>query len=848
MSYSDKDYDFDLFLPKSQGKNERQDNTSGKSQQSSSERNSSNRGSVASRNISSHSSREISSSSGRRPSRNISSSSRDISSVSNKKRSASSRSGDAYKKGKYSFADHDASSSKNRKKKRRKKQMSAITRIALSVFLVLTITVLLVVGIFAVYVFAFVDGTLDYELTDLKLDYTSVMYATDENGKEYELAGVHSTENRIWVDYDEVPKHLYDAIVAIEDKRFYDHEGVDWRRTFYSFANFFFDFADMQGGSTITQQLVKNLTKDDDISAMRKIQEIMRSRYVEANYSKEVILECYVNVITYGNGCYGIETASQYYFGHSASQLTVAESAAIAALIKSPQTMNPKNAPETNKERREYVLSLMLEQELIDDATYKQALAEEIVVKSSTVSTTNVNINTWFEDYVIQEVVDDLCKEYGYTKGKAENMIYNGGLRIYTTYDAKVQSAIDEVYANPSNFLRKKNIAEDPQSGLVVLDYKGHILGLMGGYGTKDQNMLLNRATSTKRPVGSTIKPLSAYSPAIEFDAITYSTIIDDNPIKLADGSMWPQNADRKYRGSTYVWDGLRRSVNTISARLVQTLTPQKSFDYLTNKYHISTLVSGRANSEGKVLTDVSYGPMAIGSLTDGATVLEMTAAYATIGNLGYYYEPTSYTKVTDKNGTILLEYDSKAQTAISEDTATIMNKMMQNVMRSGTGAKGAFDGRQLYGKTGTTSDTKDLWFIGGSAQYICGVWYGYDQPQKMNGMSMNPALKVWKAVMQKAHSGLEKKTFAVSSDVTYRYYCTETGLLATDACTSAQLGWYKDSYLPTCTTHKGAILKEQSTSAKPFTKPVEEGSETPPETSESDKNAETEVGDEMAG
>ncbi|MGN1081067.1 MAG: transglycosylase domain-containing protein, partial [Acutalibacteraceae bacterium] len=410
--------------------------------------------------------------------------------------------------------------------------------------------------------------------------------------------------------------------------------------------------------------------------------------------------------------------------------------------------------------------------------------------------------------------------------------------------DSRVQSAIDEVYADSSNFLRIKSVSEDPQSGLVVMDYNGHILGMMGGYGEKNANMLYNRAVDAKRPTGSTIKPISAYSPALEFDVVTYSSIINDSPLTLSDGTKWPKNADGTYRGATYLWDGLRRSVNTIAAHLVDTLSPQKSFDYLVNKYHISTLVTARADSDGKVLTDIALGPMAIGSLTEGATVLEMTTAYACFGNLGYYYEPTTYTKVTDKNGVLLLEYDSSAESAISEDTATIMNKMMQNVVQSGTGAKGAFDGWQLYGKTGTTSDTKDLWFIGGSAYYICGVWYGYDTPTKMAGMSMNPALKVWKAVMQKAHSGLEKKYFPVSSDVTYRYYCTETGLLATDACTSCQLGWYKNSNLPTCTAHQGTILGEQQISAQPFKKPAEDNAQ--PSEDAGEQSADAPVSDEI--
>lgn len=728
------------------------------------------------------------------------------------------------------------SGNNNKRKRRKNKALSMAARIAISLLLVVSITGLLVVGVFAVYVFSFVDGTLDYDLYDLKIDYNTTIYAPDdETGKYYELDTVHGNENRVWVNYNDCADVVYQAIIAAEDNTFETHGGINWKRTFGAFANYFLHFWETeQGGSTITQQLVKNITGDDDKSPMRKIQEIMRARYVEGQYDKDVILECYVNVIHYGNGCDGIQTAAKYYFNKDAGDLTLLEAASLAATIKSPSNYNPKRNPKNNEERREWVLKQMLDLKYITQEEYEAACKQDLqVYTGNTTSGSKGATNSYYVDYVLETVIAGLMEEEGCSRNAALSMINSDGLKIYTTYSKRVQGAIDAVYADPSNFLRLRSQEVDPQSGFVVMDYAGHVLGIMGGYGEKTADLLLNRAHQTIRPIGSTIKPLAAYSPAIETNRATWSTIIEDAPIKLPDGTMWPRNANGKYSGPMFLYDGLRRSINTIAVRLVDQISVQVAFDYCANKYGLSTLVSARTAANGKVQTDVALGPMGIGSLTDGATVVEMCAAYATFGNLGYYYQPTCITKVTSKSGAILLEYDNPAQIAISEDTASVMNKLLQNVVKSGTGAAGAFGGWELFGKTGTTSDTKDLWFCGGSPYYVAACWYGYDKPTKMSGLPMNPALKVWKAVMAKAHEGLNKKSFPVSQDITYRYYCADTGGLATDACPKGQLGWYKKSSLPaTCTEHLkdgtvGTVLEPAGSGSKPFEKDPQTGNST---------------------
>lgn len=701
-------------------------------------------------------------------------------------------------------------SGKPKKNSRRKREV--IGRVLLSCFLIGIITCCLVVGVFSIYVFAFVDSTLDFDLNNLKLEYTSVIFAPNEDGEGYyELAQIHGTENRIWVDYDDISSYLGDAIVAIEDKRFYDHDGVDWKRTFSAFVNMFVDiYGNTQGGSTITQQLVKNLTGDNDRSAVRKIQEIMRARYVEGNYPKLTILECYINTVHFGKGCDGVQTAAQYYFGKDPKDLTLLECASLAATIQTPNAKNPISGPQENKERRELVLAEMLAQEMISQEEYDQAMSEELVVVNSgerDAETTSSGVNSYYVDTVIEEVIDDLIEQKGYTETEAETMIYTGGLQIYSTYSANVQNALDETFADNSNFLKVGSGDEQPQSAITVMDYEGHIVGIVGGRGEKAGKRDLNRATMSKRQPGSCMKPIGAYGPSLEFNLITYSTMVQDTSITLADGTKYPQKGGSG--SNVYVHKALERSLNAVAVRLVNKLSPQKSFDFVTGRLGISTLIDSEKMQDGSIVSDVNLSAMALGGCTYGVTVTEMCAAYACFGNLGKYYEPTTYTIIKDTFGATVLEQE-EGTPAFGEDTANIMNEMMQKVLSGsqGTGTSGKFGSWPLYGKTGTTNDNKDRWFIGGSPHYVAACWFGFDTPKVMNGLSTNPALKVWKAAMSNIHENLELKDFPESDLVSYRYYCSDTGLLATSNCANKALGWYKNSYLPTC-SHGGSLLDE---------------------------------------
>lgn len=695
---------------------------------------------------------------------------------------------------------------RKRKPKKKRGPLAKIGRAILSVLLIFVITGCLIVGTFAVYVFGFVDDTIDDNLDQLKMDFTTTLYVQDKATGEYvEYQRLHGEQNRIWIGIDKMPDDLVNAYIAIEDKRFKTHNGVDWKRTVSAFANMFINlYSSNQGGSTITQQLVKNLTGDNDQSPMRKIREIMRARYIEDTYTKETIIECYLNTIALANGLYGVEVASNYYFDKSASDLNLAECATLAAMAKEPEYYRPDTNPENNKERRLDVLWEMYDQGLITGDEYEAAKVEDVVIVASRANMNETSTNTWFTDAVIENVIDDLMEQYGYEEAQASLRIYNGGFKIYCTLDTDIQNIMDSVYTNDNNFAKlssSKNPNSVVQSAMTVMDYEGHIVGIVGGRGEKTGVRELNRAYSSPRQPGSTMKPIAVYAPALESNLITYSSKVKDEPIQTTIGGKlqrWPVNYYSGYVGTTNVATALERSMNTVPVRILQDLTPESSFDFLTQKLGITTLSEEH---------DIVLGSLALGGCYKGLTSTEMSAAFATFGNLGKYYKPTTYTKITDQYDEIVLE-QPKYEIAIGEDTAYIMNRMLQNVISgsSGTGTAAKFGSMPIFGKTGTTSEDNDRWFVGGTPYYVASCWFGFDIPDTVRA-SGNPALNVWKNVMQKINSGLEYKDFPKTDSVVYARYCTVSGMAATTNCSSVANGWFKSSYMPACTTHGGSLL-----------------------------------------
>ncbi len=730
---------------------------------------------------------------------------------------------------------NEAKKNNNQKRNKLKFNKATFFKAALTLFLVGTITVCIIAGAFIIYAFNFVDASMDENLYDIALNFTTTIYVEDEKtGNFTEYQRLHGEHNRIWVsDADnEIPENLKNAFIAIEDQRFKTHNGVDWKRTFSAFANLFFHFySSNQGGSTITQQLVKNLTGDNSTSPSRKVREIMRARELEIKYSKDVILECYINTVSMAGGMYGSEVAANYYFDKSTKDLTLNECAALAAIVKAPEQYRPDKKPEANMQRRQTVLNKMLELGYITEEEHAAAYYQELEVVAKKENLNELEVNSYFVDALYEDVVKGLMEVYGYDEEHAKENFYNGGYKIYATLDPDIQSAMENVFEDKSNALKGKD-GKLLQGSMVVLDYNGHIKGLVGGIGEKDGNRVFNRATSALRQPGSTMKPMSAYAPAIEENLITYSTIVKDKDLykyKSGDGSMWkPRNWYKGYLGDITVEKALEKSVNTIPVMLVEKLTLNSSFDFLTNKLGLKNL-----NEHDKS----SYASLGMGGTNTGVTTLQEAAAFATFGNGGIYYEPTTYYKVTDQHDVVILEREPAPQVAMSEDTATVMNHLLQNVVYgaegTGAGAASFVSNMKIFAKTGTSNDSTNCWFTGGSPYYVASTWCGYDEQQTVPQSSI--ARKMWGKVMSSIHKGLKAKTFTDSQYSEKHYFCKDTGLLATEGCKDRKVGWYRKSNIPKlCDEHEGEKAKGEYKPPKDEEKPKEESNPT-----ESQDNAE---------
>ncbi len=702
-----------------------------------------------------------------------------------------------------------------------------IIKTVLTAFLVCLIAGAIVVGGFLFYAFTMVDATMDEDLNNLALNFTTTIYVDDGKGDYREYRRLHGEFNRIWVeylnpdnielpkDYDGIPDTLAKAFVAIEDKNFNQHNGVDWRRTFAAFVNEFLPISSSRfGGSTITQQLVKNLTDDRSQKASRKVREIMRARYLEGNYSKDTILECYLNTIPMGNGTYGVEVASNYYFGKSVKDLTLAECASLAGITKAPSYYSPDKNPENNKERRDVILKEMLTQKYITEEEYDEAVKTELKVIADQEVLNQNEVNSYFVDALINQVSADLSEKYGYDKSHADKMFYNGGYKIYATVDPDIQAAAEAVFTDEAYNI-KNSKGDKLQSGITVMDYEGRVKAIVGNLGEKTSNRGFNAATDAIRQPGSTMKPIAAYAPAVESNLITFSSILNDT--KTSYNGWTPVNWYGSYWGNVTTQYALERSINAVPVYLVNKMKPQTSYDFLTQKLGITTL-----NAE-----DINLSPLGMGGTNGGLTTLESAAAFAVFGNGGRYYEPSFYSKVTNQEGKVVLERKPQPKMAISEDTATIMNHLLRTVVYgsqgTGKGAAGYISNMKIYAKTGTSNDQNDLWFVGGSPYYVASCWCGYETMQPIASGYSGIAMKLWGNVMSKAHSGLEAKEFENSTYAVEKYYCKASGDLATTGCPDKAVGWYKKSYLPkACTSHEGELTvdpgkepKEEETSSE---------------------------------
>lgn len=705
---------------------------------------------------------------------------------------------------------------KTAKKPKSPKNLTKKAYILWGILATCVLTVLVVVTTVLVSAIVYVKGDLVVNLDEYKANQnqTSFVYAYDKSGATVELARLHGEEDRVWVDLDDMSPYLKEAFIALEDTRFMKHHGVDWIRTFGVILK---PSNIGQGGSTITQQLIKNVTNNKEVTIVRKYREILMALNLEENYNKDVILEAYLNTLYLGSGCYGVKTASEKYFGKDVSELDAAECACLAVITKAPTKYNPLLNPEENLKRRNHCLKLMYDdgKGCLNEEEYNAATTENLIFTNSpdyvpsdkikdtkTANEEEKVINSFYVDYVIQAVRDDLMEKYGYSKQQATNQIYYGGLKIYTAVDLDVQATLEDVYVNRKSFpdMVSKKDGSKVQSAMTIMDYQGRIVAMVGQAGAKTQNRGLNRAANSYRQPGSTIKPLATYAPAIDMNIYNYSSMIKDYAIAV-NGSLWPHNVDKSLGSGNNVTVkyAIQKSLNTVPARIINyDVGIDNSFNFLRDNFHLSRLDEKE---------DRTLSPLATGALTNGTTTVEMAAAYATFGNGGLYYKPYAYYKVTNSSGSeiVLSNENPASQRAISEETSDIMCELLQTVDTSYYGTASNVRKFQIMAKTGTTSSDKDRWFCAGTPYYVAAVWVGFDSPETLNA-SVNPGGKIFFRVFDDIHKGLDAKQFPKSSGTVEKSFCSRTGKLASSNCGSTQKGWYKITSLPAvCTSCSGS-------------------------------------------
>ena len=546
----------------------------------------------------------------------------------------------------------------------------------------------------------------------------------------------------------EMPDNLINAFIAVEDKRFWKHKGIDPIRSGKAIINYLTG-GEKLGGSTITQQLVKNLTGRNEVTIDRKLREGFSAICIEKEYDKSEILEQYLNVINLSRGCRGIGAAAEYYYSKSPMELTLSECATIAAITNNPSIYDPVIRPQNNLKRRNIILGCMRELGYISESEYTIALSNPINLNIS--KDKNNVVNSWYIDMVTKDVIDDLCKKYGLTQSAASLMLYREGYKIYTAIDPDVQQILDEYYSNEYNF-PIDNSGSIAQSAMIIIDpYNGDILGVAGAVGTKKANRLQNFATDTQRPPGSTIKPLSIYAPAIEKGIIEWSSVIEDSPALLLgkEKKPWPQNVDRSYRGPVDIKYAIEHSLNTVPVKILDLLGADESMDFLRDDLLITSLDKS---------ADSGPASLALGQPSSGITLRELTSAYS-IFQEGIMSKARSYYKVTDSSGKIILDNPTAQQAVISNESAAIMTKLLQCVVESGTAAgKVSLNNKvEIAGKSGTSANNCDRLFVGYTPELLAGVWFGYEYPKNLEEFGGNLSVYIWDDVISKIYERIDQ-------------------------------------------------------------------------------------------
>ena len=695
------------------------------------------------------------------------------------------------------------------------KSISKAIRYIIFSFLILVILLSLIFVIAYAVIRGRTDFERDAELFALSKN-TSVthFFADGGDGAEYVPVEIEATAfggaKKVWYPIDEVSDYVKKGFVAIEDREFYTHNGVNFRRTFGAFLNYLFGGAKRYGASTITQQVVKNISGDNDPTPSRKASEIIRALEIEKRHGKDEILEMYMNVAPMSENIIGVGYASDRYFGKEPSELSLAESATIVGITNSPTRFDPVRHPEACIERRRQVLLAMREMGFITEEERLEADTEALEILPST-----NDERSWFVETVIEDVVSDLAKERSVSDAAARLILMKGGYNVYMTERESVQTALEEIFENPANF--PAEIADGLEFSMCICDSKtGDLLGIVGSAGKKRGSGLLNHAT-VPHPPGSCLKPIALYAPLINKGRISWASVLDDTPVSFTqkDGEYieYPRNSPERYDGLITVKDALRLSKNTVAVKLYDMLGGREIFNSLKNDFGFDTLVEhGESYSGTGTVSDIAPSPLALGQLSYGVPLRTLTEAYTVFPSEGVVHSPRSYLFVTDKEGNTVLAKEKTSKEVFSPLSSRIMNQLLMNVVADGTAKRITLKHEvDTAGKTGTSSDGRDRLFVGYTPYYTAGIWCGYPGSGESVGALEITHLDVWDRVMRELHSGIDCSEHFSVDGLVLREYCRDSGELPDAVCAldprgdRIEYGYFSPDNIPTeyCTRHR---------------------------------------------
>ncbi len=674
-----------------------------------------------------------------------------------------------------------------------KKRIFKIIAILITVF---AASVLVAIGAVAAYAYHNVDFDADEELFSAARSGNVTRFYYDRGGGglsditkyqavEYDYVS-GAAEHREWYAFSEIPENLKNAFVATEDRSFYKHSGVNLKRTVAAVAGYITGFGDGFGASTITQQVIKNISGDNERTARRKLNEIVRAFHLEYSHSKDEIFEVYLNVVPMGEGVAGVGLAAERYFGKEPRELSLAECATLVGITNAPSRYNPYTNRDACIKKRNVVLGSMLECGYISEDEYSIAVKEPITLTERTRN--SARVYSWFVETVCDELISDLMRTYSYSYDAARILVFNGGLSVYTTVDPDVQSILEDRFENGD--LLPREVDDGLEISMVVTNKYADLCAVIGAQGEKKGNRLLNYAT-TPHPPASALKPLALYAPLINSRSITWSSIVDDSPVEIyehEDGSIteYPHNSPDVYSGNITLADALAYSKNTVAVRLYKMLGAESIYKNLTENYGFDTIVKSKLTPTGATVTDLAVSPLALGQLSYGVTLRKLTEAYTAFSSDGELYRARGYVLCLDSQGKPLINKERQSIKVFSEECAQVMNKMLSRVVEIGTASKITLDTIvDTAGKTGTSAGSKDRIFVGYTPYYTAGIWCGYGDKSKSFARSAH--LELWDDVMKQIHENKLKNVESPDGFATDRVvrvaYCKESGLLFSPGC-----------------------------------------------------------------